>query len=324
MKNPFPLALIGFGNQAKAWAFNLRDQGLSVVIALREGSPSFTTASQLNFETIPLGKGLSSFGALALLIPDDAHLAFLEEQGKFLREGARLIYAHAASLEEHALQKSFPQFSHLLLAPKAIAVELRSEFRARGKLGACFSLEASLDKEKDMALVKKLALALGITGGPYPVTFREEALADLLSEQGLLCGLLPYAALHVYNLLRRRGISSELAFMECWCEIKLIADTMVKKGPEAFFQSVSPNALMGADYAQKIFFDEEYQKKLEYLYHQIETGAFFSMARNSDAEEVRNKISSFWKKTELNTIHQQLAKEIIPETREISLEERPS
>ncbi len=309
-----PLVIVGFGNQAKAWALNLRDSGWSIVIALRKESSSRTLASQMNFELIEIGKALSAFQQLILLIPDHCHLEFLQESQNILSQETRLVYAHGASYDEHNFKKNFPHFSHLLLAPKAIASEVRFQFQTNGKLGACSSLEASLNPQKDSLFLQELSQDLGITGGPYPTTFREEAFADLVSEQSLLCGLLPYAALHSYNILRAKGITPELAFMECWLEVKFIADAMIKMGPESFFQLISPNALIGAEYAQNLFFDKEYQKKLEHLCEQIENGEFFSLAAQTKLPKMRKKIADFWKNTELNKVHQKLAKDLIPES----------
>lgn len=311
------LIIIGFGNQAQAWALNLRDSGYEISIALRENSPSALKAKELGFNTLCLDQGpqqelYQKVHDIALLIPDDRHLAFFQEfKGLFPKE-SRFIYAHGASLLQYKLNERFNQFEHLLLAPKAIASELRFQYQTNGKLGACFSVEHALkDKNKARELLFRLAKDLGITGGPYETSFSHEAYADLFSEQSLLCGLLPYAAKHSFQQLRTKGISEEIAYMECWLEVKLIADAMVKMGPYEFFQLISPNALIGSEQAQNLIFDKEYQGKLERLCEDIWSGGFFQNIENSDIPKLRETISERWKSSELQAVHDKLKKDLI-------------
>ena len=292
------LTIIGWGNQAKAWALNLRDRKWHITVALRENSTSIANATQMDFPTIKIGPQFESLDSFALLIPDHEHPPFFQKYGALLPP-SRLIYAHGASLAEYHWEKTYPHLSHLLLAPKAIASELRFQFQTNGSLGAVHSLEASNNPQQDQIFIEDLALDLGITAGPYPTTFSDETLADLSSEQGLLCGLLPYAALAAFNSLRQRGVTPELALMECWHEVKFIAKVMIDKGPVEFFQMISPNALIGSEYARQLFLDKNYFEKWEKLCCQIEEGKFFSLVHQTDFIKTKADVLRFWEQTEL-------------------------
>lgn len=306
-----PLVIIGFGSQAKAWALNLRDSGIEIIIGLRSDSPSQEVVDSLGFKSFLLEN--SPFpvnSAILLLIPDHLQENFLKLNAPNISEGSRIIYAHGYSITKSALQKTYPKFSHLLLAPKAIASEVRFQFETKGKLGALYSAEHALEKDKDRDFVFALAKSLGITAGPYLASFEEEMRADLFSEQALLCGLIPYAALASYNKLREKGIPKEAAYMECWLETKLICDAMVKMGPVEFFKLISPNALIGGEKAQKQLLSPEYLKTLDGLIEDIWDKNFFKECDETDVLELKNQVLEFWQKEELSQTHKELSKDL--------------
>jgi len=237
---------IGLGSQTKAWIANLKDSQVNAQVYFRSDSPSIKLAQELNY---PISNQLKDHKIIFLLIPDAEHLKFLRENQNSIAQDTLIIFAHGASVMEHNLPEIFPQWNFALLAIKAIASEIRFQYLNKGKLGAVSSFEFIKDNKKEeiSKLINEIAEKVGVTAGPYAATFEQEAKADLFSEQSLLCGLLPYAAEQSYSLLRQHGIPKELAFMECWLEVKLIADAMVKMGPEDFFNLISPHALMGSE-----------------------------------------------------------------------------
>ncbi len=300
------IVIIGFGSQAKAWALNLLDSGKNVHIALRPGSPSHQVVKALGLHSIELGPSLSNFNIFILLTPDHTHKEILVAYEQHIPEGAKIIYAHGYSFTKYDFKNMFGQWDHLLLAPKAIASEVRFQYETGGKLGAIMSLEGSSNPEIDRALISEIAKGIGITAGPYENSFRDETYADLFSEQSILCSLLPYGALHSFNKLRERGISREMAYMECWYEVKLIADTLIKLGPLKFFELISPNALIGGEKARKLFFNEEYNKITEGLLDDIWENKFFEEVDNLDFRSLKKEVMSFWKNEELNKVHEDL------------------
>ncbi|MBF0364567.1 MAG: hypothetical protein HQK50_03290 [Oligoflexia bacterium] len=307
------IVLIGFGNQGCAWAQNLRDQGREVVVALREGSQSKAQAQALGFSVISLDceqdqKELASFSTILLLLPDHTHTTFLQTYGKHFASGARIIYAHGFS---RCSQKStaVDHFHHLLLAPKAIASELRAIFlQKEGVLGAVYALDRTPhfteeEIECDRQFLIELAHDIGINVGPFESSFSDECRADLFSEQSLLCSLLPYAAKESFELLVSKGISPELAYFECWYELKLIANTMVEMGPQKFFELISPNALVGGLKGRRELLGKEFRNSLQKLWNDIDSGNFSQEAAATDIEACRKEIASEWNSSLLQQLH---------------------
>lgn len=312
------ITLIGFGSQGQAWAQNLRDSGRTVTSFLREDSPSNKLVQSLGFESSHQLQNLllkdHSDHVLLLLIPDHAHKKFLTEYRKDIPSGTSIIYGHGASVVENNLLTEFPQWNHILLAPKTIASELRSGFLTGGGLGAVYSLEgvenqelAKLEKE-----VLMLAKDIGITAGPYKVTFEQETRADLFSEQSLLCGLLPYAAKNCFDTMLKNDIPPELAYLEAWHEVKLIANAMIQLGPTDFFKLISPHALIGARLASKELFDKEYQETIEKLRQDIWNGAFFQKASDLSPEKEREDQIKSWANSDLQKAFEMLKEGLAP------------
>ena len=300
------LAIIGYGAQARAWAANLRDSGSPPTIFLRRSSPQWDKIHEDAMRVKPLGAELGNYRHFALLIPDHIHSDFLKNWGHHLPDGSLIVLAHGQSFIKDQLGKSFPTLDFALLAPKAIAGEVRRRYLRKEKLGACLSTEGvKRGVQAGEEFLRALASRIGMTT-LVPSTFREEAHADLFSEQGLLCSALPYMALHSYNKLREKGHSKEVAYMECWMEVKLIADAMVSLGPEEFFRLISPMALVGGELARGKLLDSGYFDKLEDIYRDIESGAFFERVDGMDFQEVRKKVLDFWKNQELTRTHEEL------------------
>lgn len=300
------LTIIGFGNQAKSWALNLKDSNFPVRVALKPQSPSIEAAIKLGFNVVEIGtKEFYEDSAFAVLTPDQTHNEFMTSHGHLFTEGSTILYAHGFSLLKHNFEKRFPHLQHVLYAPKSIGSELRRQFELKGKLGAVYSLEHFKgDSTHFEKWLMKLANAMGINMGPYKTSFKNETQADLYSEQGLLCSLIPYAAGEMFEHLIETGIEPELAYFECWHELKLIINAMVDKGPEGFFDLISPNALIGAEKGYHRLFTPEFNKNLRSLLTEIQAGKFDKEIDETNVEETRKIIRNRWQKSPLmKTFH---------------------
>lgn len=301
-----PLTIVGFGSQAKAWALNLKDSKKKVFIALHKKSPSRALALKLGFEVVQLeSHDLGQSRIFILLIPDNQHLNFLELNQSYIKKGSYFFYAHGFSLTKENIIDRFPQFVHSLLAPKAIASDVRYQYETNGKIGAVF-FAPDLSAEK---ILKDIAKSVGFTA-LYKGHFEEETTADLFSEQSLLCSLLPYVALKSYNLLRKNGISQEVAFMECFLELKSISQAFVTMGPIEFFKLISPNALIGSQKGKKLLLDQHFDKNLETLLRDIVEKKFYEESE-VDCKLIQEKVLTEWQNEELTHVFKKLKNELI-------------
>lgn len=301
-----PLTIIGFGSQAKAWALNLKDSKQDIKIALNKESKSRALATKMGFTVIDLESlDLKKSDTLVMLIPDDQHLSFFEKNISFIKPGAHLIYAHGFSLSKFDLTKKYSGLTHSLLAPKAIASEVRYQYEIHGKIGAAY-YAPDAKAETELRAISKNA---GFTA-LYKSHFDEETKADLFSEQTFLCSILPYVALKSFNVLRKNGISQEVAFMECFLELKSISQAIVTLGPEAFFNLISPNALIGSQKGRDLLLGKDFDDRLEKIFADIKDETFYKEVE-IDADALRRKVSLEWSKEELSEVFNKLKADLI-------------
>src|SRR5690242_18093059 len=128
--DPSPLAgkrvaILGYGNQGRAQALNLKDSGVDVVIGLRGDSGSTIEAEAAGLETALLDRAVASADVVMMLSPDETHASLYAEIEPHLRSGAALGFSHGLSVRFGFIRPR----AHLdvfLLAPKGPGTALRS------------------------------------------------------------------------------------------------------------------------------------------------------------------------------------------------------
>ena len=296
------LTIIGFGNQAKAWSQNLQDSAFPFRVALQPDSPSFEKVVALGMEPVTIGsKEFFEDRAFVLLTPDHTHQSFMTTYAHLFQEGSLILYNHGFSLTKNNFHEHYPHLKHILFAVKAIGSEIRKQYLVKGKLGAVYSLEHVKGETQNLEKwMHKMADALGLNMGLFKTTFVHETQADLYSEQGLLCSLIPYSAGAMFKHLVENGIEPELAYLEVWHELKLIVNAMVDKGPEGFYDLISPNALIGSEKGFERLFTPAFESRMKSLLTEIQNNQFNEELENANVEELRKTIRNRWAEAPLN------------------------
>jgi ketol-acid reductoisomerase len=250
------LSLIGFGTQASAWAPCLQDSGWSVCIYLHRKEGRFQAARALGFETFlvdELPSHLTAQGTtpqwLALLCPDASIGPLYDQYLAPLNQDLRLILAHGFAIYSHQLRIQNPRHAVCLLAPKAIGPKILEQFRMHFpsphtlRAASC-STALTTDLERKQFL--HIARALGFAPQSLiPVSFEQETIGDLISEQGLLCGGLFNLLIWTLEAMQKAGIPHELIHEECITELELIAGILKTHGPAGTFKKISEVAQCG-------------------------------------------------------------------------------
>lgn len=288
--NKLDIAIIGFGAQAQAWSQNLLDNGHQVTIYLRKDSISLQKVKALGLNVKTLTQLQPEHDCFVLLTPDHTHFSILEQYFRALKQ-VSIILAHGYSHWKHNFQEVFPDLNFMLLAPKAIASELRANFLETKPIFAACS-------QSENPLMTALSQGIGITNC-INSDFQEEAIADLFSEQSLLCGLIPYAARMSYQELVDNGTNPEIAYIECWHEVKLIADAMINFGPKGLFELISPNALMGAELFKKQYLNQDWKQNLQQCLSSIKNREFIEYESQNDMDMLRTTVLEDWANSEI-------------------------
>lgn len=285
------ITIIGFGNQGKAWANNLRDSGWQVTVAGRSGGSGLKAANASGFATIPLAEAARKPGTLALLVPDHAIASLLCDLGlsvgsmraEFSPPAQKLVFAHGFAVVHGGI--SFrTQDDLILVAPKGIGAKLRSLYQAGSGVLGVLGVEQDSSKEAWLE-AKGIAEGLGCARiGLVNSSFTEETNADLLSEQAILCGLLPRLIRATVDFLVAQGVNPKVATYECLNESKLMIDMMLEKGIQGMFRAVSPNARIGGLlYADRLLDDKNLNAALLDLWQGIQTGSFAKLVESEIA-----------------------------------------
>jgi ketol-acid reductoisomerase len=177
------IAVIGYGNQGRAQALNLRDSGLSVIIGNRNDR-YLEIAKKDNFPAHTIEEAIKLANVILFLIPDEIMKGLYDIKIKSLiKPKTALVFASGYNVGFNLINP--PEDTDvLLLAPRMIGVGVRENYLNNQGF---FSFIGVKQDFTGNALEILLALAKGIgtlKKGAIEVSFRQEAELDLFNEQG--------------------------------------------------------------------------------------------------------------------------------------------
>ncbi len=267
------IAVAGYGNQGRPQALNLRDSGCRVIVGAREGKAGWKSAREDGFEVATVAEAARRADILMVLLPDEAQGAvYRDEIRDALRPGAALCFAHGFAVAFGEIEAG--PFDCLLVAPKGQGGRLRESYLEGSGL-PCF-VGVGHDVSGD---AKKIALAVAgalgcLRAGAYETSFREEAVSDIFGEQAVLCGGVTALMKRAFDVLVKKGYSPEVAYFECFHEVKIIVDLFSRLGLAGMRDVISGTAAYGSLKFGEDLIDEGVERKMERLYERIESGEF--------------------------------------------------
>lgn len=286
------VAVIGFGNQGRAQALNLRDSGVSVTVGLPEESSSRSRALADGFDVMTAARACETADLVVLLAADETHgRIYSEEIAPNLREGGALVFAHGLSIR-FGLIEPRPDLDVLLVAPKGPGTALRSEYEKGGGLIALFAVHQDPAGGGE-ALALSYAAAIGSgRAGILGTSFAEECEADLFNEQAVLWGAIPELIHAGFETLVDAGFSPEIAYFECLTEVKLIADLIYERGIAGMREAISNTAEFGALKGGTRIVTADTRTEMRRILREVRSGSFVAeLIADSEAGYPRLKAS---------------------------------
>jgi ketol-acid reductoisomerase len=270
----FPVGVIGYGNQGRAHALNLRDSGLQVWVGSRDGSPSRVRAKADGFAAHSVGEVVENCPVLAIMLPDEVIAdVYTNQIEPYLKPRDTFVFAHGFVVRHKLIR--FPDDADVVLvAPTGPGRQLRSLYLDGHGLPA---LVAVHQDASGLAWKRCLAYAMAIKctqAGAVKTSFDEETVTDLFCEQAVLCGGIPELIKASFDTLVERGYQSELAYISCLKEVKLIADLLFTNGIDGMRSSISNTAKFGSAVAGPEIINEGTVSRLKQLLTNIESGDF--------------------------------------------------
>jgi ketol-acid reductoisomerase len=281
------VSVIGYGNQGKAHALNLRDSGINVTIGAR--NPKEALKDGFNAVSI---SDASCADLLIIALPDEVQgVTYTTEIEPNLISGATLGFIHGFAI--HYAQIDPPKgVGVVMVAPKGPGVTVRENFLKGNGVFALFAV----DRENATNTARNIALgwAAGIGSGRVGVlesTFKNETETDLFGEQAIIVGGLSMLIKASYETLVSAGYPKELAYIECCHEVKQVADIIQEKGIAEMMQAISNTAEIGAYEAMDLLDNEQLRNNLRTLLHNVKDGSFAKRLVNNEIENKREELS---------------------------------
>ncbi len=198
------VAVVGYGNQGRSWALNLRDSGCGVEVCVRADA-SREQARADGFDTAEI-EAANGADVLCVLVPDDA----IPGLGLAPRREALTVLASGYTL---AFGRFDPAGDVGMVAPRMLGPEVRRCYEE----GVGFISAVGVHRDASgQALARTLAVAKAIGGlrqGALALTPKQEAVLDLAVEQVLSPALTHVNQTFVATMLAQ-GIPLEAVMTE--------------------------------------------------------------------------------------------------------------
>ena len=276
------IAILGYGNQGRAQALNLKDSGVDIVVGLREGSPSKVKAEADGIPTASLTNAAASADVTMLLAPDEALAAIYRQVKPHLRQDTALGFSHGLAIRFQFISPR-PDLDVFMVAPKGPGTALRSLYlEGKGMVALYAVAQDASGKAESIALAYGRALGCG-RAGMLPSTFAEECEADLFNEQAVVWGAVPEILVAGFDTLVEAGVSEEVAYMECVGELKLIAELIEARGIAGMREAISNTAELGAVVGGSRIVDDGVKARMREILAEVRAGKFSAMLEDEEA-----------------------------------------
>lgn len=241
------VAIIGYGSQGRTHALNLRDSGVSdIVVGLKSGSKTRARAGADGFTVVTAAEAAAGADVIAVMVSDEAHRdLWRDELEPNIRPGAALVFAHGLSVR-FGLVTPRADLDVILASPKGIGPRIRDLYVEGEGVFCLFGVHQDASGGAH-ALGLAYAAALGCgRKGILETTFAAECESDLFGEQVVLCGGVKDLVDGAFMKLVDAGYPPEVAWFECFYELKLVTDLMFSMGIAGAFGRISNTAEYGA------------------------------------------------------------------------------
>jgi ketol-acid reductoisomerase len=268
------IAIIGYGSQGHAHALNLRDSGVKVIVAQREGGANYKKAIEDGWKPVSAAEAAKQADWVHILLPDEVQKKVWDEDiAPNIKKGAVLSFSHGFNIRYKRIVPT-PDLDVIMIAPKGPGHLVRRQYAEGKGVPDLIAVEQNASgKAKDLALAYAKGIG-GTRGGVLETTFTEETETDLFGEQAVLCGGLVELINSGFETLVAAGYQPEIAYFECCHEVKLIVDLIFEGGIGAMNYSISDTAEYGEYVTGKRIITDETRAEMKKVLADIQSGKF--------------------------------------------------
>ena len=271
------VAVLGYGVQGRGQSLNMKDNGVNVIIGLREkGGKGWELAQKDGW--VP-GKTLFSLEEatqkgtiIQYLLSDAGQKDQWPTLKPLLTAGKALYFSHGFAIAYKDQTGVVPpkDIDVILVAPKGSGTTVRRLFLEGRGINASFAIEQdATGRARDRCLATGIAIGSGYL---FETTFQKEVYSDLTGERGVLMGAIYGLWLAQYEVLRAHGHSPSEAFNETVEEAtQSLYPLIAENGMDWMYANCSTTAQRGAlDWFTK--FRDASKPVFEELYRKVENG----------------------------------------------------
>jgi ketol-acid reductoisomerase len=224
------IGIVGYGNQGRAQALNIRDSGFEPLIGNRDDAYK-DMAIRDGLDVHQISHVAEEADILLMLIPDEVQPQVYESEVKLhLKAGDVLCFASGYNVFYQTIQP-LAGVGAIMVAPRMIGSAVRDLY-TKGLGFPCLVAGRGEDDPRCLSIALALAKAIGGTRlGAFESSFREEVLIDLFAEQMLWPGIIKLCLLYFEKLIEN-GCDPEIVATELHLsgEFVEIAKAMITHG----------------------------------------------------------------------------------------------
>jgi len=258
------ICVIGYGNQGRAQALNLKDSGFSVTVGTREGE-SRRMAVKDGFPAHEISEAIEKGDIIHILTPDEVMGDLYRRM--YIKAGKAISFSHGFNI---VYKQIIPpkDIDIIMVAPYGTGRELRESPSTPG-------LYSIYQDFTGRAVKRALSLAEGIRLKPcMNATFEQETFLDLFGEQNVINGGVVNLILAGFEVLTEAGYPAELAYFETLHQLRMVADLLQKVGIGKFNESISNTAEYDQYINGPFVIDGSVKDRMKESLKRIEDGSF--------------------------------------------------
>jgi ketol-acid reductoisomerase len=267
------VAVIGYGAQGHAHALNLRDSGVSVVVALHKSARRMADAERDGFAPISVAEAAASCDVLVMCAPDEVMPdLYAAEIAPHLRAGQTLMFVHGFAYH-YGFVKPPAGVNVAMVAPKGPGTAMRAAYVKGGGLPAIVAVAQDNGGAEALAYSYGAAIGSG-RAGMIACTFKIETEGDLYGEQAVLVGGLVHLIRAAWEVQVESGTPPELAYFDCLHEVKLLSDLIHDRGIAGAHLVISNTAEWGEYVSGPRIIDAHVKDALRSVMADVQSGRF--------------------------------------------------
>ena len=318
------IGIIGYGNQGRAQALNLRDSGLNIIVGNVEDRYKKIALND-NFSVFTIQETAEKSDIIFLLLPDEIMNDIFENNIKLnLKPKSAIVFASGYNIGFNLLTPP-EDIDVILIAPRMIGVGVRENFLRNIGFFSFVAIDQDASGQAKQIL---LALAKGIgtlRKGAIMLTFKQEAELDSFNEQGFGPAFGRVLLSSIYTLIDA-GYPPEAVLIEMYMSnemsytYKKMADVGLVKQVDFHSQTSQYGAMSRGIRFRKL----PLRDKFERILNEIQSGEFTKEWEKKITKLKFKIIKYFATKQKINKLEKQVRKSLKLKLYDIYEEDPPT